>query len=73
VSAWVDSILSLPIIVRGEIDPKCFVDIDNIVEHHKLCNVRWFNAETIEKKSTNQMTGEFMIETLRKLSQWNKL
>ena len=48
VCAWVDSVLIPPIIVCSKIDPKCFVGIDNVVEHHKLCNVRWFNAETIE-------------------------
>jgi hypothetical protein len=39
VCAWVDSILILLIIICGKIDPKCFVGIDNVVEHHKLCNV----------------------------------
>jgi hypothetical protein len=48
VGAWVDSILVPPIVVRGKVDPKCFVSIDDVVEHHKLCNVRWFHAETIK-------------------------
>jgi hypothetical protein len=48
VCAWVDSILIPLIIIHGKIDLKCFVGIDDIVEHHKLCNVRWLDTEAIE-------------------------
>jgi hypothetical protein len=64
VGAWFDSVLVSPIVVGGEIDAKCFVGINSIVQKEEVCPVNRFDMKTTKKKSANQMAHNFMVKIL---------
>jgi hypothetical protein len=62
--ARVDRVLVMPIVVGGKVDAKGFMNIYDVVEHHKVGIVCCLDRETIEEELANEMAHEFMIESL---------
>jgi hypothetical protein len=62
--ARVDHVLVALIVVGGKVDVKGFMNIYDVVEHHKVGIVCCLDRETIEEKLADEMACEFMIESL---------